>query len=116
MLITMITSYRAWLLVFVALLGITSKVWAEVKPHALFADNAVLQQQMDVPIWGTANDGENVTVAYQDQKVSTIAENGQWKVVLKPMTAGSGPSTMTITGAATAKPLELKNVIVGEVW
>lgn len=82
---------------------------AAVKPHALFSDNAVLQQGMKVPVWGTADDGEKVTVKFQNQVVSTIAKRGQWILWLEPLQAG-GPFTLTINS------LELKNILVGEVW
>ncbi|MBI2844278.1 MAG: sialate O-acetylesterase [Armatimonadetes bacterium] len=85
---------------------------AEVKPHPLFSDGAVLQQGMSVPVWGTANDGEKVTVSFRGQTVSTTAKNGKWMVRLKPSKAG-GPFTMTISGK---NRIELKDVLVGEVW
>ena len=44
---------------------------AEVKPNQLFSDGAVLQQGMALPVWGTANDGEEVTVKFQNQAVTT---------------------------------------------
>ena len=37
-------------------------VSAEVKPSALFSEHAVLQGDMVVPVWGTADPGEKVTV------------------------------------------------------
>ncbi len=82
---------------------------AAVKPHALFADGAVLQQGMRVPVWGTASDGEKVTVKLQCQTVSAVARGGCWIVRLKPLESG-GPYTMKIND------LELKNIMVGEVW
>src|SRR5262245_5772693 len=104
---------KSIVLMFAVLFLTASVAPAEVKPHALFSDNAVLQQQMAVPIWGTANDGENVTVEFQGQKVSTVAAAGQWKVVLKPLVAG-GPFELKISGDGNATVL--KNILVGEVW
>ena len=52
---------------------------ADVKPNALFANNAVLQQGMKVPVWGTADPGERVRVEIAGQSVSaTAAANGKW--------------------------------------
>src|SRR5207244_3853527 len=100
----------------ISLLLPTLKLHAEIKPHALFCDNAVLQQGTDVLVWGIAGDGEQVTVEFLDQKVSTVAAGGQWKLALKPLKASATPSTMTITGSASAKPITFNNVVVGEVW
>src|SRR5688572_14800728 len=86
--------------------------WAVVKPHGLFTDRAVLQQGIAVPVWGTAADGERVTVSLQDQKVSTTARDGKWRVRFRPLQAG-GPFTMTIAGENT---VELRDLLVGEVW
>ena len=85
---------------------------ADVQPHGIFTDNAVLQQGIRVPVWGTASDGEQVTVRFRDQEVSTRADGGQWMVRLRPMRAG-GPFTLTASGKNT---VEFKNVMVGEVW
>lgn len=94
----------------VLILGLVSlAVFAEVKPNGLISDNAVLQQGMRVPIWGTADSGEKVTVKFQNQQVTTTAHNGNWIVWLNPLKPG-GPFTMWIND------LEIKNILVGEVW
>ena len=85
---------------------------ATVKPNSLFSENAVLQQDIRVPVWGTAADGESVTVAFQKQIVTTTAKDGQWMVYLEPLDAG-GPYAMTISGENT---IELQNILVGQVW
>ncbi|MBI5397092.1 MAG: sialate O-acetylesterase [Verrucomicrobia bacterium] len=89
-----------------------STALAAVKPHGMFTDNAVLQQGRKVPVWGTADDGEKVTVKICGQQACAVAKGGKWMVWLKPLKAG-GPFTMTICGTNT---IELKNVLVGEVW
>ena len=58
----------------------------------------VLQRGVPVPIWGTANEGEKVTVEFNSQKVSTVAKDGKWMVKLKALNANSKPSTMSISG------------------
>lgn len=86
---------------------------ANVVPNPLFADNAVLQQGMNVPVWGTADPGEKVTVEFDGQSVSTTASaDGKWKVELAPLKLGK-PRTLTITGK---NKVVLNNVLVGEVW
>jgi sialate O-acetylesterase len=85
---------------------------AAVKPHALISDGMVLQQGMPVPLWGSADDGEKVTVRFQGQEVSTTAKGGKWLVRLDNLKAG-GPYELTIQGTNT---VPIKNVLVGEVW
>ena len=86
--------------------------FAQVKPASLFSDNMVLQRETNVPVWGTASNGEYVTVEFEGQKLTTTAKDGKWKVNLKPLKAG-GPFTMTIKGSNT---VTIKNILVGEVW
>jgi sialate O-acetylesterase len=93
-------------------LMLTAPLHAAVKPNPVFGDNMVLQQNAVVPIWGTADDGEKVTVQFQGQELSATPQNGKWMVKLNQLNAG-GPFTMTIRGSNT---VELKNVLVGEVW
>ena len=103
---------RVALASLVLLILCAAVVHAAVKPNGLISDGAVLQQGMPVPIWGSAADGEKVTVIFQGQTASTVAQDGKWMVRLKPLAPG-GPFTMTIAGENT---IELKNMMVGEVW
>jgi sialate O-acetylesterase len=84
----------------------------EVKPNGLFVSGAVLQQGMRLPVWGTAGNGESVTVRFQDQSVTTTTKSGRWMVRLQPLKAG-GPFSLSIVGSNT---LVLTNILVGEVW
>ncbi|MCE5314102.1 MAG: sialate O-acetylesterase [Armatimonadota bacterium] len=83
--------------------------WATIQPNPLFSDGVVLQRDMSVPVWGTASDGERVTVTIQNQSVSTEASGGKWIVRLNPLREG-GPYTIKIND------LTIENVMVGEVW
>lgn len=85
---------------------------AEVKLHGLFSSHMVLQQGIEVPVWGTAADGEKITVAIGDQKVETTAAEGKFRVKLKALKAG-GPHKLTVQGTNT---ITLEDVLVGEVW
>lgn len=99
-------------LIPVLLLAAASAAQAEVKLHALFTDGAVLQREMPVPVWGTAADGEKVTVTFAGQTATTTAKDGKWEVKLKSLKAG-GPHVLTVEGT---NKLEVKDVLVGEVW
>ncbi len=102
------------LLVVSMLLFITPlAVHANVTVGGLFNNNMVLQRGMKVPVWGKAAPGEEVTVAFLEQKKTTKADDkGNWHVKLDELKAG-GPFELTITGKNT---LTFKNVLVGEVW
>ncbi|HPD30287.1 MAG TPA: sialate O-acetylesterase [Phycisphaerae bacterium] len=91
----------------------SSFAWAEVKPHALFSDNMVVQQGVPINVWGTAKAGEKVTVKLSTQEASVVADGeGRWSVRLEAMKAGDA-LTMTISGDNT---ISFKNMAVGEVW
>lgn len=98
--------------VFAAVVLSASVANAEVSPSRLFTDNAVLQAGTDVPVWGTAREGEAVTVEFAGQKVNTVAKDGKWRVSLKNLQPG-GPHLLTMTGDNV---VTAKNVLVGEVW
>ena len=106
------TRFRFSICLIAFLFG-ASTIRAEVAPNPLFCDNAVLQQGMQVPVWGTARPGERVTVEFAGQTVATKADStGNWLVRLKTLKAG-GPYTLTISGK---NKIVCTNVLVGEVW
>ncbi|HVZ85896.1 MAG TPA: sialate O-acetylesterase [Polyangia bacterium] len=86
---------------------------AAVTPNPLFVDHAVLQQGMKVPVWGTADPGEAITVEIAGQRVTaTAGADGKWLARLAPLKAG-GPFMLTITGK---NKVALSDILVGEVW
>ncbi len=91
---------------------VPAQVRAEVKPHPLFTDNAVLQQGKDIVVWGTAAADEKVTVTLSDETVTATNEGGKFTARLKARDSG-GPHELTISGQNTVK---VSNVLVGEVW
>ncbi|MCE9544041.1 MAG: sialate O-acetylesterase [Planctomycetia bacterium] len=97
-----------------AAIGLASPAFADVKLPNVFSSNMVLQRDRPVPVWGTAAADEEVTVSIGDHTASTKAGgDGKWKVSLPAMPANDKPQTMTVSGK---NKLELKDILVGEVW
>jgi sialate O-acetylesterase len=95
------------------LLALPFAARAEVQPHPLFTEGAVLQRGVNIPVWGKAKSGEQVTVEFCGQTAKATADaEGSWKVCLKKCDAG-GPFKLVIRGENT---ITLTNVCVGEVW
>ncbi len=87
---------------------------AEVRLPAIFGDHMVLQRDMELPVWGWAEPGEEIQVSIGDDEASTAAnENGQWRVTLPALKASSEPMEMTVTGK---NRIVLRDVLVGDVW
>src|SRR4051794_20356155 len=92
----------------------TERAAAEVKLGSIFTDHMVLQRATQVPLWGTADPGEEVAVSFAGQKVSGKAgADGKWLLRLEPLKSGGDPQELTVQGTNT---LTLKDVLVGEVW
>lgn len=81
----------------------------------VFADHAVLQRGVPVPVWGTTNPGDTVTLEFAGQKkVATASKDGNWKLYLAPLSADAAGKQMAVsTGKQT---LQINDVLVGEVW
>ncbi|MCE9556075.1 MAG: sialate O-acetylesterase [Planctomycetes bacterium] len=95
-------------------LGMASILQADVKLPNVFSDNMVLQRDRPLPVWGTASPEEEVTVKLGDKSATTKAgADGKWKVELPAMPANAQPQTMTVAGK---NKLEVKDVLIGEVW
>ena len=92
------------------LVSVATSISATVTPHALFTEGAVLQREIAIPVWGTADPGEKVSVEFNGQSLTTVADgSGNWIVKLNAVKAG-GPYVLKINS------LELKNILIGDVW
>lgn len=90
-------------------------VQARVVMPGIFTDNMVLQRNDTITLFGTADKGKRVTVkAGWGKEATAIADaaTGKWSVKIATSDAG-GPYTITVSDG---KKLELKNVMLGEVW
>jgi sialate O-acetylesterase len=97
-------------------IGIFGIAHAEVTLPTLFGENAVLQRDMSVPIWGTASPGELVTVEFNGQVHDATADAaGNWKVVLTAMAANTSPGPLIVKSGSEIV-ITRNSVQIGEVW
>lgn len=102
---------------FLAVLAlfVCAAVRAELKLPNIFSDGAILQRNVEAPIWGTADANEKITVKLGDKTTSaTAGADGKWMAKLPKMPAG-GPHEIAIEGSS-GKKIAIKNVLFGEVW
>ncbi|HUG90467.1 MAG TPA: sialate O-acetylesterase [Planctomycetaceae bacterium] len=86
---------------------------ADVRLPSVIGSNMVLQRDAELPIWGWAEPGEVVVVAFSGQQAkATAGDDGRWSVRLKPVKAG-GPHELVVEGT---NRIALENILVGEVW
>ncbi len=108
--------FNSWLRVVClgfSIFMVAGPVRADVKLPKVIGSNMVLQQKAPLPIWGTAEPGEEVTVSVGDNTASAKAgADGKWSVKLKEMPAG-GPYEVVVKGK---NEIKLTNVLIGEVW
>ncbi len=90
-----------------------SAVSADVRLPKIFGDSMVLQQQTAIPVWGWADQGEQVRVRVAERLATATADaDGRWMVRLESIPAG-GPYTMEV---AAGNQITFQDVHVGEVW
>ncbi|MCL1888439.1 MAG: 9-O-acetylesterase, partial [Kiritimatiellaeota bacterium] len=109
------THTKKTLLTFLATLALAATTAsADVVLAPFFRDNAVLQREKPVPVWGRADPGEKITVTFHSQTASATADDmGRWLVTLSPMPASSTPAELVAKGKNT---VTARNILVGEVW
>lgn len=78
-------------------------------------DSMVLQRDMSLPIEGSARPGSRIEITFADHQVSTEADtSGRWVVMFPALKASAQNRTMEIR--CNDEQLEIRNVLVGEVW
>lgn len=106
---------------------VTKEATLEAGLGTPFLDNAILQQQIPLPVWGTTEPEATVTVVFKGQsKTTTAQKDGSWRVVLDAMPAerlksvNAAPvgETMTVTfeKAGLKAVKQIQNLILGDVW
>lgn len=87
--------------------------FCDVKLPRLISDGMVLQRGSATRIWGWAEPGEAVTIAFNHRSYRTAAgPDGKWNVQLANLAPG-GPYPMEITGR---NRITLTGVFIGDVW
>ncbi len=104
----------------IALSLLTPLTAAEIKPAlelaSPFVDDAVLQREMPLPVWGWAAPGSKVTVTFAGQtQTATADELGKWMLKLQPLAASAEEREMTVNDAVGGS-ITRKGLLVGEVW
>ena len=108
--------YKGWVIGTVMFCVLAAQ--AEVTVSKVFGDHMVLQRGIEVPIWGWADPGEELTVEFGGQKQSAKADKtGKWIVRLEPMKASPKGRTLSIQeGADANSKITFADVLVGDVW
>ena len=91
----------------------TEESLLEVAP--VFSDHMVLQQESEVPIWGSGTPGLWVEIKSgwgKETKVE-VNEKGQWQAILETPSYG-GPFELVVS--CSQQQVVFKEVLIGEVW
>lgn len=99
----------------VFLSGLAFSVLGAPQLAPVFRNNMVFQRDAKVPVWGTAEPDEEITLEFAGQKVSTAAKSdGTWRINLAPMPVSAENTSLFLSGKD--KRIELRNILVGDVW
>jgi len=91
-----------------------SGLWADVHMPALFSDNMVLQKGVSVPVRGSAEPSEQITVEFAGQRKTVTADRaGKWQIMLDPLPPSAVATELRVRGKNV---VTIKNVLVGDVW
>jgi sialate O-acetylesterase len=87
--------------------------YGQISLPRLLSDNAVLQRERELNIFGWASAGEEVKMAFNGKTFSVKAnDKGEWKIKLPAQKAG-GPFDISFTGKNL---ITLHNILFGDVW
>lgn len=104
------------LVVLTATLLVSTKPAAAIELGSPFRDNAVLQRDVPLLVWGWSKPGGSVTVEFAGQKENAKAgADGKWMLKLKPLKANAEPAEMLVSDSDGQK-VAVKSMLVGEVW
>lgn len=83
---------------------------SEIKLPGIFSDHMVLQREQTIPVWGTGDPNEKVTISFNGyQKTLRTGKDGSWRVEMPAQKAG-GPYILTVNNQT------IDDVYVGDVF
>ena len=86
----------------------------DFKLSPLFSENAVLQREKTIKIFGTAKPDSKIKLSLANKKSSTKTnKDGTWLITLSPINAG-GPYQLKASNEQ--KTLTVNNIYIGDVW
>jgi len=95
-------------------LGAVAGARADVRLPAIFGDHMVLQQDVRLPVWGTADPGEEISVTVGERQGKAIADaTGKWRIDLDPLPGARTPVEVEVSGRNTVR---FTDVLIGDVW
>lgn len=90
-------------------------LFAKLRVPHFFSDHMVLQRERAAAIWGKADAGTEVTVSFKGKSETTkTAADGKWRAQIETGKADAEGAVLAIS--AGADKIEIKDVLVGEVW
>lgn len=81
----------------------------------LFSDQMVLQRGKNIVIFGTGENGTEITAALCGIKADCVVRDGKWKVVFPPMGA-CRYMNLTLEDGDPEDTITFSDVAIGEVW
>ncbi len=103
------------------MMSTTSQAQEKAQPempflHPLFSENAVLQRDREVPIWGWTTPGKTVTIKFDGvSQTVQAAGDGRWMATIPAHQAG-GPHKLVVAGAQQGEYATRENLLFGDVW
>lgn len=100
---------------FILLIECTAIQAQTLELPSVFSDHMVIQRETLVNVWGRAEPGAEIQVAFARQRVNGTADtDGNWMIQIQPMKASSQPQCMEVRTGEESVIFE--DVLVGDVW
>lgn len=103
-------------IIFSLLIAGAVPAWGKAVPSSLIGDHAVLQQNTNARIFGTADPGSKITVtpSWNGKTYTTYTDRtGEWSLAVETPEGSFTPYSITISDG---DPVTISDVLVGEVW
>ncbi len=99
---------------------VSCSAFAKVKPHSLFSNNMVLQQNSPIKIYGTAENSSVVNISFSNSEGITynatgeVTPNGEWQVLFPKIKGSFIKYSLKISDHESS--ITYHNILIGDVW
>lgn len=99
------------------MLSLSITASAQLSMPKIFGSHMVLQRDIEIPVWGNAAPGSEVTVQFDNNRMKVLTgTDGTWRLHIPPCKAGGSYQMVVFLSEKPSQRIVYEDILIGDVW